>query len=203
MSGLGFLVGQSLPLAYFIIYAATIFLGNIAAFISFWVVSRGYSGSWGIPLLALAIFCAEATGDLLWYSLGRGLRNTRFGNWIKNHLPGHQKIESILQRNGKKLLFFSKFAYGASFPIIFLVGWTRMEFARFFRNSILSILAWLPIFFGLAYVLISGLAPLQAVATFKDVEFAFFVALALFLFLHYLIAKAIAILIERKTGAGV
>ena len=87
IANVGLLASQNLLLAYFIIYVATIFLGNISAFVSFWVIAEGYFGAWGVPALILTIFLADLSGDLLWYSLGRGTRNTRFGNWIRRRLP--------------------------------------------------------------------------------------------------------------------
>jgi membrane protein DedA with SNARE-associated domain len=198
LSNLGFLASQNLFLAYFIIYLATIFFGNISAFTSFWIVYQGHFGPWGVPLLVPTIFLSNMTGDLLWYSLGRGLRNTRFGHWVKRHLPWHENMEQTLIRNGRKWMFLSKFAYAASFPVIFSVGWTNMEFKKFFRNSLLSILTWIPVLFGLAYGVASGLSPLRAVTLFHDFELTFFVGLVLFIFLDYLIAKAIGCVFEKK-----
>lgn len=193
------MASQNLFLAYFIIYLATIFFGNVSSFVSFWVVYQGgHFGPWGIPLLIPTIFLANVTGDLFWYSLGRGTRDTRFGHWVKRHLPWHERIERALTRNGKKWIFLSKFIYASSFPVLFSVGWTNMEFKKFFRNSVLSILTWLPVLFGLAYGLASGLSPLRAVTLFRDFEFTFFVGLGLFIFLDYLLAKVIGRAFERK-----
>jgi len=77
VADIGLLASQNLFLAYFIIYIATIFLGNISAFASFWIVFQGYFGMWGVPFLILTIFLADVTGDLLWYALGRATRDTR------------------------------------------------------------------------------------------------------------------------------
>lgn len=192
ISNAGLLASQSPFLAYFIIYLGTIFLGNISAFASFWFVFQGYLGPSGIPFLILAIFLADLTGDLLWYSLGRTFRDTRLGNWIKRRLPWHEKIEKALVRNGKGWLFLSKFLYGSAFPIIFSIGWMKMGFAKFLRNSVLSILLWLPILLGLVYGLVSGLSPLKAVSIFKNFELVFFIGLALFIFVDYFLAKLIA-----------
>jgi membrane protein DedA with SNARE-associated domain len=200
ISTIGLLAGQNLFLAYFIIYVATIFLGNISAFVGFWIVFQGYFGVWGIPLLILTIFCADATGDLLWYSLGKGLRDTRLGNWLKNHVPGHTRIERALQKNGRNWIFLSKFIYASSFPVIFLVGWSKMGFKKFFRNSILSILVWLPILLGLAYGLISGLSPLRAVTSFRNFELVFFIGLGLFILIDYFLTKIFGKILERKAG---
>jgi membrane protein DedA with SNARE-associated domain len=187
-------------LAYAIIYVSTIFLGNISAFVSFWIIAQTNFGFWGFPLLIVTIFCSDFTGDLLWYSLGRKLRGTRFGLWIKNHLPGHARIESMLDRNGKQWLFLSKFIFGSAPPVIFLIGWTGMEFKIFLKNSIYSILLWLPILIGLAYGLISGLSPLNAVADFKEFEWTFVVGLLLFIILDYFAAMGFGALIRKILG---
>ncbi len=200
-SNVGLLASQNPLLAYFIIYIVTIFLGNISAFASFWLIFQGYLGQWGIPFLILTIFSANLTGDLLWYSLGRITRDTRFGNWIKRRLPWHVKIEQALSRNGRRWMLLSKLLYGSSFPIVFTVGWAKMPFKKFFRNSLLSVVVWLPILIGLAYALVSGLSPLRAIAAFDDFELVFFVGLALFIFMNYFVAKILARILARR-GEG-
>ena len=199
VADIGLLAGQNLFLAYFIIYITTIFLGNISAFASFWIVFQGYLGAWGIPFLILTIFLANLTGDLLWYSIGRATRNTKFGNWIRRRLPSwHGKLEETFERNGKRWIILSKFVYAAAFPVIFSAGWSKMGFKRFFRNSVLSILAWLPVLTGLAYGLVSGLSPLRAIALFRNFELIFFIGLALFLLFDYFLARFLARALWKK-----
>ena len=203
ISNIGLLAGQNLFLAYFIIYIATIFLGNISAFVSVWVVFQGRFGALGIPSLIFTIFLADLTGDLLWYSLGRATRDTRIGNWIKNRLPSwHKKVEGAFENNGRKWIILSKFVYASVFPIIFSAGWSRMEFKKFFQNSVISILTWLPVLIGLAYGLTSGLSPLRATAAFHNFELTFFIGLALFVFLDYLLAKFIRRMLAQKENGG-
>lgn len=199
VANIGLLAGQNLFLAYFIIYVATIFLGNISAFVSFWIVFQGYFGAWGIPLLILTIFLADLTGDLLWYSLGHVTRDTHIGCWIKRRLPSwHEKVEYAFAHNGRKWIILSKFIYASSFPVIFSAGWSNMKFKAFFRNSVLSVLIWLPILLGLAYGLVSGLSPLRAVSAFRQFELTFVIGLILFLFFDYLLAKFIAKVFNQK-----
>ena len=176
-------------LAYFIIYISTIFLGNISAFAAFWIVLHGVLGFWGVPLLILTIFAANISGDLLWYSLGGALRDTRFGNFVKNHLPHHTKIERAIKRNGASWIFMAKFLYASSFPIVFSVGWARIEFRKFFRTSLLSAVILLPILTGLAYGLFAGLSPLRAVSIFKNFEVVFIMGIALFFVADYFLAR--------------
>lgn len=196
------LAGQNPFLAYFIVYVATIFLGNISAFTSFWIVLRSDLSDSNIPLLILVIFLANVSGDLLWYTLGKYLRDTRFGNWIRNRIPGHERIERSLQHSGRKWMFLAKFFYASSFPVIFSIGWSKMAFKRFFKNSLLATCMWLPILLGLAYGLISGLSPLAAATAFQNVEWFFFIGLALFIVLDYLLAKLARALFEKKNGNG-
>ncbi len=194
------LAGQNLFLAYFIVYIATIFLGNISAFTSFWIVLQSGLGDSSIPLLILVIFLANISGDLLWYGLGRALRGTRFGEWIHNRIPGRERLEQSLERHGRKWMFLAKFFYASSFPVIFSIGWSGIAFKRFFRNSLLATCAWLPILLGLAFGLISGLSPLAAAAAFKHIEWLFLAGLTLFIVLDYLLAKIIRMLFEKKNG---
>lgn len=199
ISGIGFLASQNLPLAYFIIYIATIFLGNIAAFASVWIIFQGRFGAAGIPLLVLTIFLADLSGDLLWFSLGRATRDTRLGNWIKRRLPSwHEKVEGAFKHNGTRWIVLSKFVYASAFPIIFSAGWSRMKFKRFLRNSLLSIAMWLPILVGLAYGLASGLSPLRAISIFHNFEVTFLIGLVLFIVLDYLIVKFVGKIFIRE-----
>jgi membrane protein DedA with SNARE-associated domain len=192
VSTVGLLAGQNQLLAYFVIYLAVILLGNVSSFASFWIVFRGYLGVWGVPLLILTIFLANITGDLLWYALGHTTRNTGFGNWIRRHLPKwHDRIERAFESNGRKWIVLSKFMYAAAFPVIFSAGWSQMAFKRFFRNSLISVLAWLPILLGLAYGLFSGLSPLGTVSVFHDFEVLFIIGLGLFILFDYFLARFI------------
>jgi membrane protein DedA with SNARE-associated domain len=198
LTNIGLLAGQNQFLAYFIVYIATIFLGNISAFAAFWMVFRGFFGLWGVPLLVLTIFLANISGDLLWYSLGFTLRDTRLGNFIRNRIPRHEKIEAKLQKIGTRIVFMSKFFYGSVFPLIFLVGWFKINFKKFFRMSVLSVLIWLPILTLLAFGLVSGLSPLRAVNIFKNFEMVFLVGIGLFIAADYFLAR----LFKKLFGKG-
>lgn len=197
---LGLFASQNLLLAYFIVYVSTIFLGNISAFTSFWFAFQGGLGPFGVPFVILAVFLAHITGDLLWYSMGRTLRETRFGNWVRRRLPGHEKIEAHIERRGKRWMIFSKFVYGSNFPIVFSIGWMKIDFKKFFKNSLLAVSLWLPILIGLSYALFSSLSPLRAVATFKNFEEVFLIALVLFLVFDYLLVKVVRKIFKNGNG---
>ena len=190
-TNLELLASQNHFLAYFIIYLVTIFLGNISAFASFWLAFGGYLGRWGVLTLMAVLVVSDVTGDLLWYSLGLALRDTKFGNFLKNHIPRHAKMEKALHRNSSFWIFISKYLYAASFPVIFLVGWMRIDFKKFFRTSLFSIITWVPLLSLVSYGLISGLSPLGAVAAFKQLEKLFLISIALFVTVDFVIAKIV------------
>src|SRR6185295_7037383 len=115
---------------------ATIILGNISAFLNFWIAFAAHFESSHVMLLAGVIAAALLTGDCMWYSVGRFLGSTRIGPWIKRRLSkGHAKVEEAIQKKGKRLLYLSKFAYGSGSFIVFSLGWMKMDFRTFLRNS--------------------------------------------------------------------
>ena len=144
----------------------------------------------------------EATGDCLWYGLGRTLRNTKFGNWVKNHLPGHDRAHDALQKKGRRYLYLSKFAYGSAGLVTFSLGWTGMPFRTFLKNSLMSVVVALPVVFFLAYGIFSGLSPLTAVDQFKHIERIVLVGIVAFLALEYLISRVMKYLLKNGNGNG-
>ena len=185
------LASQNLFLAFFIVYLATIFLGNVSAFAAFWIAFRGGFGTWGVPLALLTIFAAEVSGDMLWYSLGSKLRDTRLGAFVKNHLPRHERLEQKMQKQNVRYVVLSKFIYASSFPVVFMVGWSRVAFKRFLKTSVLTLVAWTPLLMGIAYGLFSGLSPLGAIATFRQFEINFFIGIAAFIVANYFLTKLV------------
>jgi len=194
-------VGKNPIGAYFIIYLATIFLGNVSAFVSFWIIFEANFGILGFLVLVLVVFLSDMTGDLLWYSLGRSLRGTRFGLWMETHIPGHAKAEAMVQRKGRQWLFLSKFVLGFAPPVVFSIGWSGMDFKTFYKNSLLSIILWLPILMLLSYGIVSGLAPLAA-TDLRKLEWLAAGGFLLFIILDYAIAKGVKMLADRFLGTN-
>jgi membrane protein DedA with SNARE-associated domain len=196
------LASQNIVLAYLIIYVAVIFLGNIGAFVAFWIAFQGGLGAWGVPFVIVGAFAANVTGDLLWYSLGRGLRVTRFGNWLKHRTKLYkrhgERLESHVERKGRRWMLFAKFAYGSNFPILFSLGWIQLPFRQFFRRSLLAIALWLPVILGVSYGLYASLSPLAAIADIKQFEIYFLIGLVLFIILQWLLGKIVGGFLSRN-----
>ncbi|MEK9180376.1 MAG: VTT domain-containing protein [Patescibacteria group bacterium] len=206
ITNLGHLAEENQLLVYFIIYLSTIFIGNLAAFGGFWLVFRGELGPWGLPLLIATLLLAEASGDILWYSLGQKLRGSKLGDFIRNKFtPQHDKIESSLQKNGMNWIFLSKFLYASAFPVIFTIGWAGVPFKKFLKVSCLAIALWMPILGGVAFGLVSSLTPLQATTIFRRVEILFLAGLGLFILIDYFllrfVKKILYIVNDTMSGA--
>ncbi len=187
---------QHNPLLVFVgAFVATILGGNIAAFIIFWVAFASGLGGLQVLMLFGAIAAEEFVGDIVWFSLGRGARNTRVGDWIRRRLRGHARVEAAIHKKGKRLLYLCKFAYGSAGVVLFSLGWaSNMEYSVFLENSAMSILIALPVVFLMAYALFSGTAPLTAVDAFKHIELLLFIAIVAFFVLEWLISKAVKII---------
>jgi len=191
-TGIAFLANHDVAVVFGTVYVVTIFGGNIAAFAALLVAFAAHLESWRIMAILGIVALGEVTGDCMWYSLAHFLRHTRIGNWIKNHIPGHARAEGALQKNGRKYLYLSKFAYGSAGFVSFFIGWTGgMPFKKFIKNSLMSVLIALPVLFLLAYGIFSGLSPLAAVSQFKHLERIVLVGIVAFLVLEYALAKVV------------
>lgn len=184
-----FFVSQNQLATYLITFFSIIFLGNVGAFVGFWLALSGGLGKWGAILMIAVAFLADITADILWYSLGHLLRDTRFGVFIKNHLPYHKKIEANFQKKYKHWIFLAKFILFSNFAAIFLAGWTKIKFSKLLKISFLALLAWEPFLLLLTYALTSSLTPLGAALAFKKFEYLLSAGIISFLIFHYLIIR--------------
>jgi membrane protein DedA with SNARE-associated domain len=193
---------QKNPLgAYFVIYLAVTLFGNIAAFVSLWIIFAANLGPFGLLAFVLAVFLADTSADILWFSLGQSLRDTRFGLWVETHIPGHAKAAALFQSKGRKWLVFSKFVLGFAPPVVFSIGWSGMDFKTFYKNSLLATILWLPVLLGISYAIISGLTPLAA-SDFRRIEWVVLCGFVLFIALDYVLAKGIKLLARRFIETG-
>jgi membrane protein DedA with SNARE-associated domain len=111
-------------------------------------------------------------------------------------MPGHAKAEAMVKRKGRQWLFLSKFVLGLAPPIVFSIGWSGMNFKTFYKNSLFSILLWLPILMALSYGIVSGLAPLAA-TDFRRLEWIALGGFALFIIADYALAKGVKMLADH------
>lgn len=201
LSHISLFASHNIVSAYVIVYLGTIFLGNIAAFTSLWLAFKGVFGAWGVLAVIFSMLLAGVTGDVIWYFMGRKLRETGLGNWFKRRMPGHATFENHIERRGLRYMLFAKFLVGSNFPLIFSIGWTRrLPFRTFFKNSLLALVIWMPIILGVSYGLYASLSPLAALqSTFKELELLVG-GIAFFIILQYALLAAFRKLLGKNNG---
>jgi len=181
------------------LFFSTLIIGNVVSFTALWIGFREYSNTRILPFIILTLIAADLIGDILWYSLGRLGRDTRFGNFLHNHLPRQKKIETHIQKSSRQWIFLSKYIPSSTFAIIFSVGWARVEFKKFWPVSLAAIFSSLAIIIGLSWGLSAGLSLLEAVAFFKRFERILLVGVILFVAVSYIISKGITKILTGKT----
>ncbi len=191
---------------YLAIYFSTILIGNAAAFSTFLLAFLGRFGHWGMLYVILTVLAADISADNLWYFSGRWLHNTKFGNFIKNHLPHHDLIYKHIHEDNLKWLYLSKFVSSTSAPFLFLVGWTQsVSFKKFFRISLKTIVVWLGLMITSTTAIGLGLLPLQSIKLFKNLEVTIIIVVILFIafefLLKYLSKKSIIKNLLKGLGA--
>lgn len=184
-------------LVYLGTYFSIIIIGNVVSFATLWLAFQGeldFANFLGV--VGLVIF-ADISGDLAWYWLGRKLRGTKLGEFLYHRLPKHEEIEGYIKANAKKWIVLSKFIPSTTFTIIFLVGWAKIDFKKFFSASLLAIFSSVAVLVALAFGLATGLSGLEAAAVFKKYERLFFLAVILFIVINFVLGKLFRALIRR------
>lgn len=174
---------------YFTIFFSVIIIGNVASFLTFWLAFFGYFGPWGIILTATTILIADIFSDLFFYSLGRYLRNTRFGNFLKNRFSRIKRVRDYVNEDTVKWIFLAKFVSSTNAPFVFLSGWAKVDFKKFFRISIFAILNWLCIILAITYILKTSFSPIASIAIFKSLEILLSIGIILFLIANFIIGR--------------
>jgi membrane protein DedA with SNARE-associated domain len=177
--------------SYPILFAGAVFLGNLFSFAVLWVAFHHSLGTHPLAPVALTLFAAHLTGDILWYSCGRALRGTKLGEWIRGHLPHHAALEKHLQANSSRWIFISEFVAYSAFPIFFLVGWTQVKFRSFLPVAAAALACSFSILFTATYLLVSSLSMLRALSIFRHLETIFGIGLLAFLLLNYLLSRIV------------
>lgn len=174
--------------AYIVLYFSIIIFGNAMAFSAFILAFLGGLGQWGMALVILTVILADLSGDTLWFTLGKKLRDTRAGNFIKRHLPHHDLIQKHLHEDSLKWLYFSKFVSSVTAPFLFLLGWSQnISWKKFFAANIKTTIFWVLILLAASTVIGSGLLPFVSPESFKKVEVSITIVVVFIIIFQFLI----------------
>jgi membrane protein DedA with SNARE-associated domain len=193
------LIKTNYLVAYFFLYLAIIFIGNIASFSAFWIIIAGKLNFINIFIVLILTYLGDISGDILWFNLGKIFRGTKIGNFILKKIPNKNgQFEKLIQENGLRWFIYSKFFYGSSPLVVFSMGWSNVNFKKMLRLTLITTLIWLPIFGIISASLILGLIPLSTINIFKKFEWLFIIGLGLFILLEFLLSKLIKKIILKK-----
>jgi membrane protein DedA with SNARE-associated domain len=134
------------------------------------------------------VIIAAITRDIILYKIGKKYGKKfidRFGKYLLVTPETFAKIENRLRKTKGKTVFFSKFIYGLNHVSIIAVGTIKMNFTRFLKINILTILIWQLIMLGLGFFLADNFYLVRRYV--KD--FSVFLALSLVAF--YLIESIV------------
>jgi len=174
--------------AYIILYFSIIIFGNAVAFSAFILAFLGGLGRWGMLLVTLTVVLADLSGDSLWFTLGKKLRDTKVGNFIKRHLPHHNLIQKHLHEDSLKWLYVSKFVSSVTAPFLFLLGWSQnISWKKFFEANVKTTIFWALILLATSTIIGSGLLPFISPESFEKIEVTITIVVVFIIIFQFLV----------------
>ena len=137
---------------YIVLFFTMMFLGEEAMLVT------GSLSSLGVLRIDLAFIFSLLgvyAGDAFWFSIGWHLGNgfvKKFGKFFFVTAERFQKMQNLFDKNGKWVLFFSKFVFGFNHLIMAAAGASRMKVKKFATCQLYTSFIWTAIFMGLGYV---------------------------------------------------
>ena len=149
--------GSAPPLAYVLIALGTTCFGNLVAVPAILLGFAGNLGPHGFWVTPLAVLGGHLLGDIVWFSLGKFLADTKAGAWVRRHLPKHRRVERFFESNSVYILALSKLLATPTVPILFMLGWAQTDPRRYARLSLISAGIWFVSVLAFCGVVFSGL----------------------------------------------
>lgn len=133
---------------YLAVFVAGLLEGETAFIIAGYAASRGYLDP--IPTFLTAA-AAGATGDLMYYLLGR-----RYGRRLIRTFPSLRKLRAravlLIRRWGRATAFLTRFAYGLRSILPMSLGAARMRFPVFITFNLMGSLSFAAVYLTLGYL---------------------------------------------------
>lgn len=145
------------PMAYVLMALGTTCFGNLVAVPAVLLGLDGALGPRGFWLAPVAVVAGHLFGDVMWFTLGRTLAETRGGEWLRKRMPRHRRVERFFESGSVYILAVSKLLATPTVPILFLLGWYRTEPRRYVRLSVVSAGVWFAGLIAFCLMLYGGL----------------------------------------------
>jgi membrane protein DedA with SNARE-associated domain len=145
------------PIGFFVYFLIFILMfvegGDATLLTTGFLIKLGYLN----PFLTIpVVLCGAILRDIILYKIGEKYGEKfilKYGKFLLINQETFRKIEKRLKKTRGKTIFFSKFIYGLNHIAIFAVGAIKIDFRRFLKIDILTILIWEAILLGLGYFL--------------------------------------------------
>lgn len=176
-----------LGIGYPLIFAATMFEGDIILFTTGFLTQQGL---FSIIYAPIVVFCGALAGDLVWYWLGYELNKLHISvsflrRWMERL---SEPIDEHLLNRTNYTIFISKFAYGFNHLTLMRAGMLGIKLKTFIKANISATLAWMLVVGGLGYISGESFALIKHYLRYG--EFALLGAvLIFFLFWHFVVTR--------------
>jgi len=145
-----FIVANPL-LTYLIIFFGMTFEGEGIVLLSSIFAGPGKTLAWSI--LAVVIFSGVVVGDLAWYAAGYYSRGTRVGCWLDRCLEKRSNwLRAKIVDRYSRYALASKFLYFTTHATVFVAGWHKLDFKKFWRITLWASGLWTVIMLIVGYL---------------------------------------------------
>lgn len=171
------------PLGYILAFFGMVFEGDGALFTLAFLTAEGF---FDIGDMLIVILLSVVFGDTLWYFVGKKYITffPRVVAWVDRFAKPFDR--HLLERPTRTLLL-TKFVYGAHHAVLIRAGMAKMDFRKFIKSDIISIVVWVGVVGGLGYF--SSISLAYEKKYLRYAEIALLLALILFFVAEHYIKK--------------
>ncbi len=171
------------PLGYILAFFGMVFEGDGALFTIAFLTAEGFFDAGD---MLIVVFLSVIFGDMLWYFVGRNYMVffPRITRWVDRFA---KPFDRHLLRNPTRTLLFTKFVYGAHHAVLIRAGMSKMDFRKFIKSDLISIVVWVAVIGGLGYF--SSVSLAYEKKYLRYAEISLLIALVLFFVAEHYIKK--------------
>lgn len=171
------------PLGYILAFFGMVFEGDGSLFTLAFLTAEGF---FDIGDMFIVVFLSVVFGDTLWYWIGRKYITSfpRVTAWV-DRFAG--PFDRHLSDRPTRTLLLTKFVYGAHHAVLVRAGMSKMDFRKFIKSDLISIIVWVAVIGGLGYF--SSVSLAYEKKYLRYAEISLLVALILFFVIEHYIKK--------------
>lgn len=171
------------PLGYILAFFGMVFEGDGSLFAIAFLTAEGFFDAGD---MLIVVFLSVIFGDTLWYFVGRNYIASfpRVTAWINRFA---KPFDQHLSERPTRTLLLTKFVYGAHHAVLIRAGMSKMDFRKFIKSDLISIVVWVAVIGGLGYF--SSISLSYEKKYLRYAEISLLIALILFFIVEHYIKK--------------